>query len=81
MVVGEFPIDSRSKKFDANLAPGRKNFSDPYLACHKTVYNKALADEQMLPAEYTHSVAVCSTLCHKVLYRACISHGIFLAIK
>jgi len=31
---GEFPIASRSKNFDVNLAPGKENFSDPYLANH-----------------------------------------------
>ena len=31
---GEFPIAGRSKNFDANLAPGKENFSDPYLANH-----------------------------------------------
>ena len=30
----EFPIAGRSKNFDANLAPGKENFSDPYLANH-----------------------------------------------
>jgi hypothetical protein len=31
---GEFPIASRSKNFDVNLAPGKENFSDSYLANH-----------------------------------------------
>jgi hypothetical protein len=31
---GEFRIASRSKNFDVNLAPGKENFSDPYLANH-----------------------------------------------
>jgi hypothetical protein len=31
---GEFPIASRCKNFDVNLAPGKENFSDPYLAYH-----------------------------------------------
>jgi hypothetical protein len=31
---GEFPIASRSKNFDVNLAPGKENFSDPYQANH-----------------------------------------------
>ena len=63
------------------MAPGKENFSDPYLANHYSVHNEALAADQMLPAEFTHSVAECSTLCHKALYSACISHGIFLAIN
>lgn len=58
----------RSKNFDVNLAPGKENFSDPYLANHQSVHNEALAADQMLPAVCTHSVAVCSTLCHKALY-------------
>ena len=31
---GEVPIASRSKNFVVNLAPGKENFSDPYLANH-----------------------------------------------
>lgn len=31
---GEFPLASRSKNFDVNLAPGKDNFGDPYLANH-----------------------------------------------
>jgi len=31
---GEFPIAGRSKNFDVNLARGKENFSDPYLANH-----------------------------------------------
>ena len=84
---GEFPIANRSKNFNVNLAPGKENFSDPYLANHLSVHNEALAADQMLPAEcththtHTHSVAACGTLCHKALYSACISHGLFLAIN